>query len=71
MSVDINNLTGEETAEELEALLNNLGDVDISDEAAGVVTHTGQATADNLNGQQENKVHRALPGNAALIFRKK
>ncbi|MFJ5346689.1 hypothetical protein [Pectobacterium parvum] len=55
MSVDINNLTGEETAEELEALLNGLGDVDISDEAAGVVTHTGQATADNLNGQQENK----------------
>ncbi|QHQ25847.1 hypothetical protein [Pectobacterium parvum] len=55
MSVDINNLTGEETAEELEALLNGLGDVDVSDEAAGVVTHTGQATADNLNGQQGNK----------------
>ncbi|GLY59225.1 hypothetical protein IW01_12625 [Pectobacterium brasiliense] len=56
MSVDINNLTGEETAEELEALLNGLGDVDISDEIAGAVTHTGQATADNLNGQQENNV---------------
>ncbi|WP_224552876.1 hypothetical protein [Pectobacterium versatile] len=55
MSVDIDNLTGEETAEELEALLNGLGDVDISDEAAGAITHTGQATADNLNGQQENK----------------
>ncbi|RJL50578.1 hypothetical protein [Pectobacterium carotovorum] len=50
MSVDINNLTGEETAEELEALLNNLGDVDISDDAAGTVINTGQTTADNLNG---------------------
>ncbi|MCL6328517.1 hypothetical protein EXT51_03240 [Pectobacterium carotovorum subsp. carotovorum] len=55
MSVDIDNLTGEETAEELEALLNGLGDVDISDEATGAVITAGQTTADNLNGQQENK----------------
>ncbi|WP_323638747.1 hypothetical protein [Pectobacterium polonicum] len=55
MSVDINNLTGEETPEELEALLNGLGDVDISDDAAGAVIHAGQTTTDNLNGQQENK----------------
>ncbi|AOR58828.1 hypothetical protein [Pectobacterium parmentieri] len=55
MSVDINNLTGEETAEELEALLNGLGDVDISDDTVGEVTITGQTTADDLNKQQENK----------------
>nr|WP_240355098.1 hypothetical protein [Pectobacterium brasiliense] len=32
-----------------------MGDVDVSDDAAGAVTITGQTTVDNPNGQQENK----------------
>ncbi|WP_409311401.1 hypothetical protein [Pectobacterium sp. B1J-3] len=65
MSVDIDNLTGNETAEELEALLDGLGDVDVSDAPSVVTTTsvtvpaadtaTNQAELTGQTSQQENK----------------
>ncbi|MFC3395739.1 hypothetical protein [Brenneria rubrifaciens] len=57
MSIDIENLTGNETPEELEALLDSIGDVEVSDTpGADTSANAGDLAAEtNPFTQQENK----------------